>query len=94
MKNGSKYFIFYFFLLTDTDCLPKPNSSYTKTEYLSIVLDTGEGPIDEQCERLHYDPNKWEFPRERLKLGMLVQSIKEKMFLADTLVWAEIRLML
>uniref|UniRef100_A0A8C6L2R2 receptor protein-tyrosine kinase n=1 Tax=Nothobranchius furzeri TaxID=105023 RepID=A0A8C6L2R2_NOTFU len=44
----------------------------SKPEYLSIVLNTGEGPIDEQCERLQYDPKQWEFPRERLKLGKLL----------------------
>uniref|UniRef100_A0A8C9X559 receptor protein-tyrosine kinase n=1 Tax=Sander lucioperca TaxID=283035 RepID=A0A8C9X559_SANLU len=49
--------------------LKQPNSSNTKPEYLSIILDRGEGPIEEQCERLQYDPNQWEFPRERLKLG-------------------------
>ncbi|XP_041817873.1 vascular endothelial growth factor receptor 1 [Chelmon rostratus] len=49
--------------------LKQPNNSNTKPEYLSIILDTGEGPIEEQCERLQYDPNQWEFPRERLKLG-------------------------
>ncbi|CAJ1082186.1 vascular endothelial growth factor receptor 1 isoform X2 [Xyrichtys novacula] len=49
--------------------LKQPNSSNMKPEYLSIILDTGEGPIEEQCERLQYDPNQWEFPRERLKLG-------------------------
>ncbi|XP_070709059.1 vascular endothelial growth factor receptor 1 [Pempheris klunzingeri] len=49
--------------------LRQPNSSTTKPEYLSIILDTGEGPIEEQCERLQYDPSQWEFPRERLKLG-------------------------
>ncbi|KAM6971481.1 vascular endothelial growth factor receptor 1 [Tautogolabrus adspersus] len=47
--------------------LRQSNSSNNK--YLSIILDTGEGPIEEQCERLQYDPNQWEFPRERLKLG-------------------------
>ncbi|KAM4533573.1 vascular endothelial growth factor receptor 1 isoform 2-T2 [Odontesthes bonariensis] len=49
--------------------LKQSNTSHTKPEYLSIILDTGEGPIEEQCERLQYDPNQWEFPRERLKLG-------------------------
>ncbi|XP_028288442.1 vascular endothelial growth factor receptor 1 isoform X2 [Parambassis ranga] len=49
--------------------LKQPNSSNTKPEYLSIILDTGGGPVEEQCERLQYDPNQWEFPRERLKLG-------------------------
>ncbi|XP_032360311.1 vascular endothelial growth factor receptor 1 [Etheostoma spectabile] len=49
--------------------LKQPNSSTTKPEHLSIILDRGEGPVEEQCERLHYNPNQWEFPRERLKLG-------------------------
>ncbi|XP_035475654.1 vascular endothelial growth factor receptor 1 isoform X2 [Scophthalmus maximus] len=49
--------------------LKQPNTSNTKPQYLSIILDTGEGPTQEQCERLQYDPNQWEFPRERLKLG-------------------------
>ena len=49
----------------------KPSDSRTKAEYLSIILDTGEGPREEQCERLQYDPGQWEFPRERLKLGTL-----------------------
>ncbi|KAF7213894.1 vascular endothelial growth factor receptor 1 isoform X1 [Nothobranchius furzeri] len=52
--------------------LKQPNVSASKPEYLSIVLNTGEGPIDEQCERLQYDPKQWEFPRERLKLGKLL----------------------
>lgn len=47
----------------------KPNNSNTKPEYLSIILDQGEGPIDGQCDRLQYNPSQWEFPRERLKLG-------------------------
>ncbi|KAG7273929.1 hypothetical protein CRUP_011065 [Coryphaenoides rupestris] len=47
--------------------LPRPSS--TKPEYLSIILDTGGGgPMEEQCERLQYDPSQWEFPREHLKL--------------------------
>uniref|UniRef100_A0A7N8YJJ4 Vascular endothelial growth factor receptor 3 n=1 Tax=Mastacembelus armatus TaxID=205130 RepID=A0A7N8YJJ4_9TELE len=49
--------------------LKQSNTSNTKPEYLSIIVDTGEGLIEEQCERLQYDPNQWEFPRERLKLG-------------------------
>lgn len=40
-----------------------------KTGYLSIILDAEDMPMDEHCERLTYDANKWEFPRERLKLG-------------------------
>ncbi|XP_034427857.1 vascular endothelial growth factor receptor 1 isoform X1 [Hippoglossus hippoglossus] len=49
--------------------LKQPNASNAKPEYLSIILDTGDGPIQEQCERLQYDPKQWEFPRERLTLG-------------------------
>uniref|UniRef100_A0A3B4A5J8 receptor protein-tyrosine kinase n=1 Tax=Periophthalmus magnuspinnatus TaxID=409849 RepID=A0A3B4A5J8_9GOBI len=40
-----------------------------KTGYLSMILDAEDMPMDEQCERLTYDANKWEFPRDRLKLG-------------------------
>lgn len=42
-----------------------------KTGYLSIILDAEDMPMDEHCERLAYDASKWEFPRERLKLGEL-----------------------
>lgn len=41
-----------------------------KTGYLSIIMDPDEVPLDEHCERLPYDASKWEFPRDRLKLGM------------------------
>ncbi|XP_034562745.1 vascular endothelial growth factor receptor 1 isoform X2 [Notolabrus celidotus] len=61
--------IFWLLLTLFIRRLKQPNSSNIKPEYLSIILDTGEGPMEEQCERLQYDPNKWEFPRERLKLG-------------------------
>ncbi|KAL8181169.1 UNVERIFIED_CONTAM: hypothetical protein K2H54_048985 [Gekko kuhli] len=40
-----------------------------KTGYLSIIMDPEEMPLDEQCERLPYDSSKWEFPRDRLRLG-------------------------
>ncbi|XP_024114848.1 vascular endothelial growth factor receptor 2 isoform X1 [Oryzias melastigma] len=40
-----------------------------KTGYLSMILDSEDMPMDEQCERLTYDASKWEFPRDRLKLG-------------------------
>lgn len=32
--------------------------------YLSITM-----PLDEQCELLPYDGTRWEFPRDRLRLG-------------------------
>ncbi|XP_038201518.1 vascular endothelial growth factor receptor 1 [Arvicola amphibius] len=47
----------------------KRSPSEVKTDYLSIIMDPDEVPLDEQCERLPYDASKWEFARERLKLG-------------------------
>ncbi|XP_070688229.1 vascular endothelial growth factor receptor 2 isoform X2 [Pempheris klunzingeri] len=47
----------------------RPNDRDLKTGYLSMILDSEDMPMDEQCERLTYDANKWEFPRDRLKLG-------------------------
>nr|XP_046151391.1 vascular endothelial growth factor receptor kdr-like [Oncorhynchus gorbuscha] len=35
----------------------------------SIIIDPDEFPLDEQCELLQYDSSKWEFPRDRLRLG-------------------------
>ncbi|KAJ6662313.1 hypothetical protein lerEdw1_012477 [Lerista edwardsae] len=49
--------------------LKRPYSSEMKTDYLSIIMDPEEVPLDEQCERLPYEASKWEFTRERLKLG-------------------------
>ncbi|XP_026534362.1 vascular endothelial growth factor receptor kdr-like [Notechis scutatus] len=46
-----------------------PDATDIKTGYLSIIMDPEEMPLDEQCERLPYDSNKWEFPRDRLRLG-------------------------
>ncbi|KAF4075767.1 hypothetical protein AMELA_G00222560 [Ameiurus melas] len=48
--------------------LRQPNSANGKTEYLPIILHQGEGPLDEHCDRLQYDAEKWEFPQERLQL--------------------------
>ncbi|XP_019937018.2 vascular endothelial growth factor receptor 2 isoform X2 [Paralichthys olivaceus] len=47
----------------------RPNAGDLKPGYLSMILDSEDMPMDEQCERLTYDANKWEFPRDRLKLG-------------------------
>nr|XP_033800739.1 vascular endothelial growth factor receptor kdr-like isoform X2 [Geotrypetes seraphini] len=49
--------------------LKKPTATDIKTSYLSIIMDPDEIPLDEQCERLPYDSSKWEFPRDRLRLG-------------------------
>ncbi|KAK2848976.1 hypothetical protein Q5P01_008810 [Channa striata] len=35
----------------------------------SIIIDPDECPLDEQNDLLQYDSNKWEFPRDRLRLG-------------------------
>uniref|UniRef100_A0A4W4FV06 receptor protein-tyrosine kinase n=1 Tax=Electrophorus electricus TaxID=8005 RepID=A0A4W4FV06_ELEEL len=48
--------------------LRQPNLTNRKTDYLPIILHPGVGPLDEHCDRLQYDPEKWEFPRERLQL--------------------------
>ncbi|XP_034416288.1 vascular endothelial growth factor receptor 1 [Cyclopterus lumpus] len=61
--------IFWLLLTLFIRKLRQTSSANTKPKYLSIILDSGDGPIEEQCERLQYDPNQWEFPRERLKLG-------------------------
>lgn len=58
-----------------TASLFQPNGVDLKTGYLSMILDSEDMPMDEQCERLTYDANKWEFPRERLKLGETWRSI-------------------
>lgn len=55
-----------------------------KTGYLSIIMDPDEGPIDEHCERLPYDASKWEFPRDRLKLGMSPLHQPRGGFFSDT----------
>uniref|UniRef100_A0A8C3G3K2 Platelet-derived growth factor receptor-like protein n=1 Tax=Cyclopterus lumpus TaxID=8103 RepID=A0A8C3G3K2_CYCLU len=47
----------------------RPRGGDLKTGYLSMILDSEDMPMDEQCERLTYDATKWEFPRDRLKLG-------------------------
>ncbi|XP_010192241.1 PREDICTED: vascular endothelial growth factor receptor kdr-like, partial [Mesitornis unicolor] len=49
--------------------LRKPDTTDIKTGYLSIIMDPEEMPLDEQCDRLPYDSSKWEFPRDRLRLG-------------------------
>uniref|UniRef100_A0AAR2J758 Vascular endothelial growth factor receptor 3 n=1 Tax=Pygocentrus nattereri TaxID=42514 RepID=A0AAR2J758_PYGNA len=43
-----------------------------KTNYLSIIMDPGEVPLEEQCEYLPYDSNQWEIPRDRLRLGKVL----------------------
>lgn len=45
------------------------NPADIKTGYLSIIMDPGEVPLDEQCEYLAYDSSQWEISRDRLRLG-------------------------
>uniref|UniRef100_S4RQ64 receptor protein-tyrosine kinase n=1 Tax=Petromyzon marinus TaxID=7757 RepID=S4RQ64_PETMA len=40
-----------------------------KAGYLSIIMDPGEMSPGKQSARLSYDGSKWEFPRDRLKMG-------------------------
>ena len=56
-------------IISLTLSLFQPNAGDLKPGYLSMILDSEDMPMDEQCERLTYDANKWEFPRDRLKLG-------------------------
>lgn len=38
-------------------------------------MDLDEFFLDEYCERLFYDVSKWEFFRDRLKLGVFLSDI-------------------
>ncbi|KAM9330391.1 vascular endothelial growth factor receptor 2 [Gastrophryne carolinensis] len=60
---------FWILLVIILRTVKRPNEGELKAGYLSIIMDPGEVPLDEQCERLLYDSAKWEFPRDRLKLG-------------------------
>eukprot|EP00064_Thunnus_orientalis_P000127 superscaffoldBa00000006_g127 len=48
------------------------NPADIKTGYLSIIMDPGEVPLDEQCEYLPYDSSQWEISRDRLRLGKVL----------------------
>ncbi|XP_010638573.1 vascular endothelial growth factor receptor 2 isoform X1 [Fukomys damarensis] len=60
---------FWLLLVIILRTVKRANEGELKTGYLSIVMDSDELPLDEHCERLPYDASKWEFPRDRLKLG-------------------------
>uniref|UniRef100_A0A8C5JYZ4 receptor protein-tyrosine kinase n=1 Tax=Jaculus jaculus TaxID=51337 RepID=A0A8C5JYZ4_JACJA len=60
---------FWLLLVIVLRTVKRANGGELKTGYLSIVMDPDELPLDERCERLPYDASKWEFPRDRLKLG-------------------------
>uniref|UniRef100_A0A1A8CTU0 receptor protein-tyrosine kinase n=2 Tax=Nothobranchius kadleci TaxID=1051664 RepID=A0A1A8CTU0_NOTKA len=38
----------------------------------SIIIDPDEYPLEEQNDLLQYDSSKWEFPRDRLRLGKIL----------------------
>ncbi|XP_034258509.1 vascular endothelial growth factor receptor 3 isoform X1 [Pantherophis guttatus] len=65
--------IFFWILLILIFCnIKRPAHADIKTGYLSIIMNPNEVPLEEQCEYLTYDSNKWEFPRERLRLGKVL----------------------
>ncbi|XP_012886470.1 PREDICTED: vascular endothelial growth factor receptor 3 [Dipodomys ordii] len=65
--------VFFWVLLLLIFCnMRRPAHADIKTGYLSIIMDPGEVPLEEQCEYLSYDTSQWEFPRERLHLGRVL----------------------
>uniref|UniRef100_A0AAR2K4C3 Vascular endothelial growth factor receptor 3 n=1 Tax=Pygocentrus nattereri TaxID=42514 RepID=A0AAR2K4C3_PYGNA len=62
--------VFFWVLLILIFC--NVNPADIKTNYLSIIMDPGEVPLEEQCEYLPYDSNQWEIPRDRLRLGKVL----------------------
>ncbi|XP_049730523.1 vascular endothelial growth factor receptor 3 isoform X1 [Elephas maximus indicus] len=65
--------VFFWVLLLLIFCnMRRPAHADIKTSYLSIIMDPGEVPLEEQCEYLSYDASQWEFPRERLHLGRVL----------------------
>ncbi|XP_066572635.1 vascular endothelial growth factor receptor 3 isoform X1 [Amia ocellicauda] len=65
--------IFFWILLILIFCnVKRANPADIKTSYLSIIMDPGEVPLEEQCEYLPYDSSQWEFPRDRLRLGKVL----------------------
>ncbi|KAM6923628.1 vascular endothelial growth factor receptor 3 [Xenentodon cancila] len=65
--------VFFWALLILIFCnVKRVNPADIKTGYLSIIMDPGEVPLDEQCEYLPYDSSQWEIPRDRLRLGKVL----------------------
>lgn len=64
--------------LTSTLSELQVNPADIKTGYLSIIMDPGEVPVDEQCEYLPYDSSQWEVSRDRLQLGELLGKVGGK----------------
>ncbi|XP_072519096.1 vascular endothelial growth factor receptor 3 isoform X2 [Salminus brasiliensis] len=65
--------VFFWVLLILIFCnVKRVNPADIKTSYLSIIMDPGEVPLEEQCEYLPYDSNQWEIQRDRLRLGKVL----------------------
>ncbi|TRY81334.1 hypothetical protein DNTS_029760 [Danionella cerebrum] len=65
--------IFFWVLLLVIFCnVKRVNPADIKTGYLSIIMDPGEVPLEEQCEYLPYDSSQWEIARDRLRLGKVL----------------------
>ncbi|XP_069487747.1 vascular endothelial growth factor receptor 2 isoform X2 [Ambystoma mexicanum] len=60
---------FWMLLVIILRSVKRPRDDELKGGFLSIIMDPDEVPLCEQYERLSYDASKWEFPRDRLKLG-------------------------
>lgn len=65
--------IFFWVLLLVIFCnVKRVNPADIKTGYLSIIMDPGEVPLEDQCEYLPYDSSQWEISRDRLRLGKVL----------------------
>uniref|UniRef100_A0A672IYD4 Vascular endothelial growth factor receptor 3 n=1 Tax=Salarias fasciatus TaxID=181472 RepID=A0A672IYD4_SALFA len=65
--------VFFWALLILIFCnVKRVNPVDIKTGYLSIIMDPGEVPLDQQCDYLPYDSSQWEVSRERLRLGKVL----------------------
>ncbi|XP_041653551.1 vascular endothelial growth factor receptor 3 isoform X1 [Cheilinus undulatus] len=65
--------VFFWALLILIFCnVKRVNPADIKTGYLSIIMDPGEVPLDEQCEYLPYDSSQWEISRDKLRLGKVL----------------------
>ncbi|XP_063046319.1 vascular endothelial growth factor receptor 3 isoform X2 [Engraulis encrasicolus] len=65
--------IFFWALLILIFCnVKRVNPADIKTGYLSIIMDPGEVPLEDQCEYLPYDSSQWEIGRDRLRLGKVL----------------------
>lgn len=65
--------VFFWALLILIFCnVKRVSPADIKTGYLSIIMDPGEVPLDEQCEYLPYDSSQWEISRDKLRLGKVL----------------------